>query len=71
MTVGSIWVKLRRSLIITTAVIWYQAPLILQQPTVVSGVDTVLWTYGENHFHEALRDIPLKGFYMLHNISRN
>ena len=71
MTVGSIWVKLRRSLIIMTAAIWYQAPLTLQLHTVVTGVDTVVYIYGENHFHEELRDMPLKGFYMLHNISRS
>jgi len=54
-----------------TAAIWYQAPLTLQLHTVVTGVDTVVYIYGENHFHEELRDMPLKGFYMLHNISRS
>lgn len=45
-----------------TAVIWNQAPLTLQQPTVVTDVDTVLYIYGENHSHKALMDMPLKGF---------
>ena len=52
-----------------TAVIWYQAPLTLQQPTVVTGVDTVLYIYEKQHFNEALRDIPLKGFFMLRNVN--
>jgi len=64
MTVGSVWVKLRRSLIITTAVIWYEAPLTLQKPTVVTGVKTVIYIYWENHFNEALGDMPLKSFYV-------
>jgi hypothetical protein len=47
-----------------TAVFWYQAPLTFQQPTVFTGVDNVLYIYGEYHFNEALRDVPLKVFYV-------
>jgi hypothetical protein len=45
-----------------TAVIWHEAPLTSQKPTVVTGVGTVIYIYGENHFSEALRDLLLKGF---------
>jgi len=45
-----------------TAVIWYKTPLALQQPTVVTGVKTVLYIYGENHFNLALRNMALKDF---------
>jgi len=34
-----------------TAVIWYHAPLKLQQNTVFTGVDTLLYIYGENHLN--------------------